>query len=194
MHVAPGAIVPRRVRAAFARRLGVAFIANFDDAANADAARFLVGEVMPLVWARDASIPCVLGGDVVPDSIRRLARPGVEIGDRGAFDRVRLAAAPLRFSAGLRDCVIAGLAAGLPCVMTAVAAEGLDLPDVLASCVGGTAVELADVILQLHGDGRACRAAGAAAIALVKDGFGAAELKTALKAALAPSAAVRAIA
>ena len=47
------------------------------------------------------------------------------------FDRVRLTVAPLNFGAGIKGKVIESLAAGIPCVCTPLAAEGLDFPTAL---------------------------------------------------------------
>ncbi|HEV2335243.1 MAG TPA: hypothetical protein VGS13_07090 [Stellaceae bacterium] len=49
---------------------------------------------------------------------------------------VRLTVAPLRFGAGIKSKVIDSFAAGLPCVMTRVAAEGLALTGSLPQLVG----------------------------------------------------------
>jgi glycosyltransferase involved in cell wall biosynthesis len=51
------------------------------------------------------------------------------------FDLARLTIAPLRFGAGLKGKVLESLAAGVPCVMTPIAAEGLGLPAELQSLV-----------------------------------------------------------
>jgi O-antigen biosynthesis protein len=43
--------------------------------------------------------------------------------------------APLRFGAGVKGKVLLSLAHGVPCVMSAIAAEGLDLPGPLRNLV-----------------------------------------------------------
>jgi hypothetical protein len=63
------------------------------------------------------------------------------------FDRVRLTIAPLRYGAGLK-----GLAAGVPCVMTTVAAEGLDLPKKLQVLVADQPAEIAARVAKLCQD------------------------------------------
>jgi hypothetical protein len=62
------------------------------------------------------------------------------------------AVAPLRFGAGLKGKVLQSLAAGIPCVCTTIAAEGMGLPENLAGLVGHDARELATLIVRLHGD------------------------------------------
>src|SRR5258708_38641156 len=111
---------------------------------------------MPLVWRTDPGIECLLVGSDMPTSVRSLARPGVEIlGEvsdlqASVYDRVRLTVAPLRYGAGVKGKVLDGLAAGVPCVMTAVAAEGMPPPPVLQDLVGRTAEGVAGLLCQLH--------------------------------------------
>ena len=99
---------------------------------------------MPLVRQTNPAITCLLVGADMPDPVRRLAGPGVEVvgrvGDLGeqVFDRVRLTVAPLRFGAGVKGKVLDSFAAGVPCVMSEVAAEGLVLSPVLRALVGET--------------------------------------------------------
>jgi glycosyltransferase involved in cell wall biosynthesis len=175
------------------RRNGVAFIANYGHEPNEDAARFLAEAIMPLVWRRDPAIACVLAGSRMPASIRRLARPGPQtalltlghVPDLAAvFDRVRLTVAPLRYGAGVKGKVLASLAAGLPCVMTPIAAEGIALPAALSACVGASAAELAEAILRLHADRTARRAAARAGLSLIATDFAAPRVTAALKAAI----------
>ena len=160
--------------------------------ANADAARFLAGEIMPLVWRYDPSIPCLLAGSAMPPEIRRLAGPGLEtlgpVADPAeVFDRVRLTAAPLRHGGGTSGQVLTSLAAGVPSVMTPLAAEGIALPPPLSGLIGATAEELAAHVLRLHADSAALRDAGRAGLALIKDGYGERQVESALRAALQPA-------
>ena len=145
----------RRRTAPFAARTGVAFIGGYAHTPNVDAAHWLVEAVMPLVWQVDPTIECRLIGSDMPQSVRALARPGVVIAghlaDLGAaFDRVRLTVAPLRFGAGIKGKVVESFAAGVPCVMSPTAAEGLALPKALQGLVGDGEAALAALICQVH--------------------------------------------
>jgi glycosyltransferase involved in cell wall biosynthesis len=152
---AAGATAKRAVSVPFAARRGLVFVGGYAHAPNVDAARWLVEAVMPLVWRADPDIVCLLVGSAMPDAVRRLARPGVvplgEVADLGSvFNRVRLSVAPLRYGAGVKGKVLDSLAAGVPCVMTPVAAEGLGLPAGLRALVGEDAARLAALIRRLH--------------------------------------------
>lgn len=161
VHHAPWSIATRAGRRPFAKRQGVAFIGHYRHAPNLDAARWLLEAVMPRVWETDPTIACLLVGSDLPDSLRRMAGGQVKalghVADLGAdvLDRVRLTIAPLRFGAGVKGKVLESFAAGVPCVMSPVAAEGLSLPSDLMTLVCQDEAGLAGLICRLHGNARA---------------------------------------
>jgi hypothetical protein len=177
VHVVPWDVPARPVRVPFGQRSGVAFIGGYAHAPNVDAARFLVETVMPLVWARDPAIGCLLVGSAMPDVVTRLARPGVvavgAVEDLGAavFDRVRLTVAPLRYGAGVKGKVLDSFAAGIPCVMSEVAAEGMTLPRALRALVGRDAAGLAELIHRVHADEVFHSGAAQAGLAMIQQDF-----------------------
>ena len=68
------------------------------------------------------------------------------------FARVRLTIAPLRYGAGLKGKVLESFAAGIPCVMTTIAAEGLDLPKAMLPLVVDEPEEIAARVAKLCRD------------------------------------------
>jgi glycosyltransferase involved in cell wall biosynthesis len=158
VHCVPWGVPVRRPTRKLAARSGIAFIGGYAHAPNVDAAVWLAETIMPLVWEIDRGIVCRLVGSAMPDRVRTLARPGIEIvgavDDLGAavFDQVRLTVAPLRFGSGVKGKVLESLSAGVPCVMSAIAAEGLALPDSLGALVASDAAGIARLIAQLHAD------------------------------------------
>ena len=172
VHVVPWA-VPTQPPSSGRDRRDIAFIGHFAHAPNHDAARWLVTDIMPMVWREDPSIGCVLIGSDPPPAIAALAGPRVRVlGNVGDMDAalasVRLTVAPLRFGAGVKAKVLDSLAARRPCVMTPIAAEGIALPSVLRRLVASEAQGLAAQILKLHGDAAARRAAVRAGLALIR--------------------------
>ncbi|MGU3330358.1 glycosyltransferase family 4 protein [Methylobacterium mesophilicum] len=174
VHVVPWAVASRPTTVPFADRRGLAFIGGYGHRPNVDAARYLIEAVMPAV-STEPAIPCLLVGSGMPESLRALAvsRAGVEaVGHvpelASVFDRVRLTVAPLAYGAGVKGKVLDSLAAGVPCVCTPAAAEGLDLPEPLARLVADTPAGLARSIVALHGDealNLTCSEAGLAHVA-----------------------------
>ncbi len=168
VHVVPWSVPVRPTPTPFPQRHGVAFIGGFGHEPNRDAARWLISEIMPLVRKRSPDIECLLVGSEMPESLLRLCGDGVvAIGhlDNLAeiFDRVRLTVAPLSYGAGIKGKVLESLAAGVPCVCSPIAAEGLELPELLCACVAADAKAIAAAILRVHDQKKinaACRQAG----------------------------------
>lgn len=168
VHVVPWSVPARPTSVPFAERQGLAFIGSFGHPPNLDAAIWLIKEVMPLVRQHDPNISCQLVGSDMPESLAQLCGNGVaamgqvdKLAD--VFDRVRLTVAPLAFGAGIKGKVLDSMAAGIPCVCTPIAAEGLDLPELLRACVADNAQALAAIIGRLHSReelNTACQAAG----------------------------------
>jgi glycosyltransferase involved in cell wall biosynthesis len=160
VRVIPWSVPAAPVRSSFAARSGLAFIAGFDHAPNVDAVRWLVTEVMPLVRQEAPEICCLVVGSGMSNDLRtELQRPGVDVLGRvgelaDVFERVRLTVAPLGFGAGLKDKVLRSMGAGLPCVGTPEAFNGMQgLPAAItADCRRDTAGELAAVIVRMHCD------------------------------------------
>ena len=152
----------------FAKRHGVAFIGGFGHEPNRDAARWLISEIMPLVRERDPAIECLLVGSDLPTELAKLCGNGVtaigHVQDLAEiFDRVRLTVAPLGYGAGVKGKVLESWAAGIPCVCTPVAAEGLDVPEVLRTLVADGTAGIGTTIHRLHEDAalnETCRVAG----------------------------------
>jgi glycosyltransferase involved in cell wall biosynthesis len=119
-----------------------------------------------------------LVGSGMPEAVKRLARPGIviigQIDDLLArvFDRVRLTIAPLRYGAGVKGKVLDSFAAGVPCVMTPVAAEGLDLPPALQDWVSDSPAGLAQGICRLHSEVVVNTNVAASGLAYIEQGFG----------------------
>jgi autotransporter passenger strand-loop-strand repeat protein len=190
VHHVPWALPVRPTEVPFAARQGVGFIGSYAHAPNLDAAHWLVDSVMPLVWQIDPAITCWLAGSDMPASVRQLERPGVVVLGHiedlhaGLFDQVRLTVAPLRFGAGVKGKVLESLAAGVPCVMSEIAAEGLVWPAALHGLVGKDAAALAARICHLHANPVAHEAASQAGLALMARDFSSTAVANALRGAV----------
>ncbi|NHO34101.1 glycosyltransferase [Acetobacter fallax] len=173
VYLVPWSVTPAEQITAFEERSGLVFFGNYSHAPNLDAARWLVEEIMPLVWQEAPHIVCVLAGSEMPASLHGLARDGVQVRGHvpdlsGLLAGIRLGLMPLRFGAGVKGKVLECMAAGLPCVMTPVAAEGLpDFPPDLEGLVAGDSRGLAREIIRLHDDKSLWARAGAAGLSYV---------------------------
>ncbi|MCH4090509.1 glycosyltransferase [Acetobacter sp.] len=158
IHVVPWHLELKEPPLPFERRHGVAFIAHYGHAPNIDAAKWLVGDILPLLWEQTPDIEILLVGSAMPDLIIQMGEiPGVQvlghIADLDSFLRsVRLTIAPLRFGAGIKSKVLESWAAGIPCVATPIATEGMNLPVELQLSVASSAADLAKLVAKLYYD------------------------------------------
>jgi glycosyltransferase involved in cell wall biosynthesis len=170
--VVPWAVPPQPTAVPFAERHGLAFIGHFLHAPNLDAAEWLIEEIMPEVRQTLPTLECQLIGSDMPDRLKRPMPGIIAVGQVAnlpdVFDRVRLTIAPLTFGAGVKGKVLASLAAGVPCVCTNIAAEGMEWPDVLRQLIADDVAGIARIVVRLHEDAafnHACSKEGLAYIA-----------------------------
>jgi O-antigen biosynthesis protein len=160
VHVVPWTVSAAPVQTPFFDRSGVAFVGCFAHAPNVDAVRWLVEEIMPLVWETAPNLHCLIAGSDMSEYLhQQLARPGVKVLGRverlgEVFEQARLTIAPLRFGAGIKDKVLRSMAAGLPCVGASEAFDGMQgLPGAITdACQRDTALGLAAAIVRMHCD------------------------------------------
>jgi len=158
--------------AGFAARRGIGFIGGFAHAPNVDAMRYFLAEIWPAIHQRLPDCPLsIVGADAPGDLID--GAPG-DVSLRGHvpdiapwFETLRLTVAPLRFGAGAKGKVASSLAAGVPCIATAVAAEGMALNDNSGVIVAETPAAFAEAVIAAYQDeaGWAALSAGSHAYA-----------------------------
>lgn len=129
----------------------------------------------------------------MPEPLRRLCKDGVvaigHVDDLAEiFDRVRLTVAPLTYGAGVKGKVIDSLGAGLPCVCTPVAAEGLEFPEPLQTCIADDTEGLAALICKLHDDEEANQVSARAGVEYVTMAFSNERLDAGMRRVLGPAA------
>jgi glycosyltransferase involved in cell wall biosynthesis len=155
--VVPWSVPLRTSTRGFAERKDVVFVGYFRHEPNVDAVQWLAQKIVPLVRQQDPTIGFRIVGNDMPDSLRRLAQPGLDlIGSvetlDALLDETRLTVAPLRYGAGLKAKVLESLAAGVPCVGTSIAFEGMTLPPALTGCVADTPAAFATALVRLYRD------------------------------------------
>lgn len=157
----PWAIPARKPATDFKKRRDIAFIGDYRHAPNLDAARWFVDAILPDLRAKDPTLQVWLVGAHLPPHLSwpegvRVVGHVADL-DAEVLDRVRLTIAPLRFGAGIKGKVLESLAAGVPCVMTLTAAEGLKLPSALAPLVAKDEKALKTRIRTLYADPDRCQ-------------------------------------
>lgn len=133
------------------------FTGNMTYFPNADAADFLVRDILPLVRREVPRVQVYLVGQNPPPSVRALAGNGVFVTGfvediRAEYARSAIAVAPVRFGAGTLYKLLEPLALGVPVVTTTTGIGGLDLTPGDDVLVADTAAGLAERIVRLLRD------------------------------------------
>lgn len=130
------------------------FCGNMAYAPNVDAARYLVNEVMPLVWSRIPSATLLLAGADPKPSVCALASKLVTVSGRlddirEAYASSQIFVAPMRLGSGLQNKLLEAMAMRVPCVTTSIANTPLGAVDGQEILVGDTPEALADALVRL---------------------------------------------
>jgi glycosyltransferase involved in cell wall biosynthesis len=181
--VVPIARAVRGRTVSFGPRHGVRFVGSFRHQPNVDAMLTFVRETWPLVRRRLATTLDIVGADP-PDEVRALADPASGIAVLGhvedldaLLDRTRLTVAPLRFGAGTKGKIVTSLAAGVPCVASPIAAEGMGLTDRVHVRVAATPEAFADAVVEVHEQEPIWTAMSDAGLAFAAQAFSVAEVR-----------------
>lgn len=141
----------------FGERRAIGFIGGFAHEPNVDAMRSFLGDIWPLVVQAlpDCELSIVGAGlppellDGCPGRVTYLGH----VPDIGPwFESLRMTIAPLRFGAGAKGKIASSLAAGVPAVVSAIAAEGMALNETSGVLVASDPQSFADCIRRLHDD------------------------------------------
>ena len=140
---------------AFGERRDICFIGGYRHQPNVDAAKWMVEEIMPLVWKQMPSLNIYLLGSLPPPSVTALRTdrvhvPGYLPSVDSYFLSTRIFVAPLRFGAGMKGKIGQSFEFGLPVITTDVGAEGMGLTDREHYLRANTAMTFANAILELY--------------------------------------------
>ena len=172
----------------FDQRKGLLFVGSWNHKPNQDAVRFLLDEVMPLVWQKIPEIKLNLVGSDMPQNLGssdgRVVCHGWLEDLTPLFDQVRLSLAPLRFGAGLKGKVAESLCRGIPVVGTSMAFEGFEMNEELSLGKADGASGIARAIVALYQDQGTWEKSSQSGRAMVADLLGRERVSADLKSAL----------
>lgn len=133
----------------------ILFAGNMAYAPNVNASRFLVNEVMPLVWAKRPETTLLLAGAAPKHSVSRLAADqrvtvsGWLDDIRTAYASSRVFIAPMVIGSGLQNKLLEAMAMQMPCVTTDICNSSLGAEEGRQVLVGNSPEELAEMLLSL---------------------------------------------
>lgn len=115
-----------------ASRQDILFVAGFGHPPNADAAEWLVHNVMPLVRAQRPGVRVTLAGSNPTERVKALANSQITVTGfisdltlEQFYKKARVAVAPLRFGGGMKGKVLEAMRHGLPMVTSTTGLQGL---------------------------------------------------------------------
>ena len=175
-------IVPNGVDTAFfqplkkAHTTEIVFTGNMAYPPNIDAARFLVQEIMPFVWAEKPETRVVIAGAFPHAEVRALAGSRVKVTGwvddiREAYASARLFIAPMRIGTGMQNKLLEAMAMEIPCITTPLANQPIGTAPGKEVRVAETPGDLATHILELLDDPESARAMAEAAAAFVREKY-----------------------
>lgn len=135
----------------------VVFCGNMQYKPNIDASRFLVEEVMPLVWQHHPEARVMLAGATPTKTVRQLAGPRVTVTGsvpdiRPCYAQSKIFVAPMRIGSGLQNKILEAMSMQVPCVTTPMANLSIGATDGTDLLLGQDAQQLADAICRLLDD------------------------------------------
>ncbi|MCI0552134.1 MAG: glycosyltransferase [Anaerolineae bacterium] len=160
---APISVIPNGVDLQYFRRSSdkprdsqtIVFIGKMSYHANISMVDYLVGEIMPKVWANRPTVKLTIVGKDPPPKIKNLAQnPLVKV--TGTVDDIRpylwsatAAVVPLVYGAGIQNKILEAMASTTPVVTTSAALSSLLAASGDGALVADTADDFSNTILRL---------------------------------------------
>lgn len=173
-------------------RKDIFFLGGYAHLPNVDAVDFFMKEVWPLVLEKRDDIIFHIVGANPPEHFRDYESDTVKlvgyVEDLDDFlSHMRINIAPLRYGAGVKVKVVAGLASGVPCIATSVAVEGTGIHDGNGVAVANDPKEIANTIIDLYDDSERLSALSESGRKVVKDNYSMDVVKEVYQKMLVPS-------
>ena len=182
--VVPWTVHLRPTPIAFEQRRGFAFVGGFGHSPNIDAVEHLARDIMPRVRGVTDEPAYIVGSKVSPRISRLQARDFKIIGYlpvlASVLHHMGCTVAPLRYGAGIKGKVLESFAHGLPCIMSEVAAEGMNLPSALEWSIARSPDEFASKLASVCNDEALNAKLAKAGYDFIHNGFSAQAVRAAL--------------
>jgi GT2 family glycosyltransferase/glycosyltransferase involved in cell wall biosynthesis/tetratricopeptide (TPR) repeat protein len=142
----------------FDQRTGCLFVGNFNHLPNGDAMAWWKQEIGPILAQVLPEAGLTIIGNDPMGVAAEFAGPGITVAGTVEstlpyLHRARVSVAPLRYGAGMKGKVGEALAAGVPVVLTTVAAEGMGLVHEEHVLIADTPDSFASAVQRLYLDG-----------------------------------------
>lgn len=136
------------------KKYDIVFCGNMSYEPNVRASRYLVEQVMPLVWKVMPQARLLLAGATPKKNVRGLAGDRVTVSGyvddiRESYASAKVFAAPMQTGSGLQNKLLEAMSMQIPCVTTTIANDSLNAENGSAVLVGDTPEQFAKHIIEL---------------------------------------------
>lgn len=162
----------------YRERQNLFFIGGFAHTPNVGAVKWFVDEIWPAIHAALPEAEFHIIGAEAPEDIVKLGeRPGVSfvgyVPDLApVLATYRLSVVPLLYGAGIKGKLGTAMGAGVPSVVTTIAAEGMNVVDGAHALVRDEPILFAEAVIRLYQDENLWERIARGGRALVEDNFG----------------------
>jgi len=177
LYICPWVLDGRGHKTSFKERSGVAFLGGYRHTPNIEAVEFFAEKVMPLLRKRLPGVAFHVYGSQMPESFTQYAAADVILEGfveslDDVFESARLMVAPLLSGAGIKGKVLEGMSAGVPQVLTPVAAEATGLSHGVSAMIVEDPIAWVDAIAELYENEERWQQVSDNALSLARNNYG----------------------
>ena len=138
------------------KRKDIFFLGGFAHTPNVDSVLWFAEEVWPLIHKKLPDVQFHILGAEAPDKVKALGKkPGIQyVGFveklNPVLKKYRLGVAPLRYGAGIKGKVAMTMGAGIPCICTTIASEGMDLKNNEDTFIADNPYDFSEAVVKLY--------------------------------------------
>ncbi|MCE1183846.1 MAG: glycosyltransferase [Rhodocyclales bacterium] len=162
----------------YSERKNIFFLGGFGHSPNVNAVQWFAAEVWPHVREALPNVEFHIIGAEAPAAVTALERqPGIKVVGfvpelEPVLETLRVGVAPLQYGAGIKGKVAVTMGAGIPCVCTEIAAEGMGIKNDVHALVENDPFRFAQAIVTLYQDEKTWSRLAKNGQSLVQDKFG----------------------
>jgi len=139
----------------FDERKDFVFIGGFLHKPNADAVKYFINDIWPIIREKLPDCKFLIVGSNMPEEIQAFECDSIKVLGfvpdlNDVFSNCRLSVAPLRYGAGIKGKVVTSLSYGVPCISTSLGVEGMGLTEFENILIGDTPEKFADRLISLY--------------------------------------------
>ena len=141
----------------FEGRKNIMFLGGFQHPPNADAVKFFLKEIWPLIKQKIPDAKFFIVGSNPKEDVLNLSSDDIVVTGfvkdlQPYYDECKVMIVPLRYGAGIKGKITQSLSKGLPVVTTPVGSEGTELVNGKHCVIAETPEEFAEKTIQVYND------------------------------------------